>query len=71
MSSVAQAMLRIYGHLDASSIEAARRVAEWARERKLSTDWYDEQVRVAEQRAQEEAERHAAGLLVMDRVGAE
>lgn len=68
MSSVAQAMLRIYGHLDASSIEAARRVAQWARERGYNAAPYDAEVAQAEQRARDEAARHEQALRLMDEV---
>jgi hypothetical protein len=68
MSSVAQAMLRIYGRLDASSIEAARNVAKWARERGYDAAPYEAEIAQAEQRATQERARHEAALRLMDEV---
>jgi hypothetical protein len=68
MSSVRQAMLRIYAHLDASSIEAARNIARWARETGKPVAPYEAEVAAAIARAEREADAQAEALALMDTV---
>jgi hypothetical protein len=64
-------MLRDYAHIDAASIEAARKIAQWARQHGYDAAPYATEVQQAERRAKDEVAQQERALRLMDTAGEE